>query len=52
MIKENEDNDFKKCLAAINTLEFNKSYWNEKDLADEAGVEIEYAKKVIESMNL
>ena len=52
MNKGNEDYNFKKCLAAINTLMLEKSYWNEKDLADEAGVEVEYAKKIIESMNL
>lgn len=52
MTEENKDDDFKKCLAAINTLMLEKSYWNEKDLADEAGVDIEYAKKVIKSMNL
>lgn len=52
MNKEKEDKDFKKCIDAINALELKKSYWNEKDLADEAGVEVEYAKKVIKSLNL
>jgi hypothetical protein len=41
-----------KCLPAINKLEIEKSFWNEKDLAKEAGVTEKEAKYIITSMNL
>jgi hypothetical protein len=41
-----------KCLPAINKLEIEKSFWNEKDLAEEAGVTEKEAKYIITSMNL
>ena len=41
-----------KCLPAINKLEIKKSFWNEKDLAEEAGVTEKEAKYIITSMNL
>ena len=41
-----------KCLPAINKLEIAKSFWNEKDLAEEAGVTEKEAKYIITSMNL
>jgi hypothetical protein len=41
-----------KCIPAINKLELEKSFWNEKDLAEEAGVTEKEAKYIIKSMNL
>lgn len=39
-----------KCLPAINKLEIEKSFWNEKDLAEEAGVTEKEAKYIIISI--